>query len=68
MRLDMAEPKTIYCPKCGRVVCHYDGRQTINPRGKCKKCGKLAVYHIDTDEVELKPVPQRNCSSGRAFY
>lgn len=63
----MAEPKTIYCPRCGRVACHYDGKQTINPRGRCKKCRKLVIYHIDTGETEIMPVQKRNTSSGMTF-
>lgn len=68
MRLDMAEPKTIYCPRCGRIVCHYNGQQTINPIGKCKKCGKLVVYNIEQDEVSVANVPKRKQSSGMRFY
>lgn len=63
----MAEPKTIYCPRCGRATCHYDGRQTINPIGKCKKCHKLVVYDIEKDEVVMKNIPKRDCSSGMRF-
>lgn len=64
----MAEPKTIYCPKCGHAVCHYDGKQTTNPTCKCEKCNKLVVYDIKTGETKLKPVPPRNTSSGMVFY
>lgn len=64
----MAEPKTIYCPRCGRTACHYDGKQTINPIGKCKKCNKLVVYQIDIGETELKSVLERTTGSGLRFY
>lgn len=67
MRLDMAEPKTIYCPRCHRAVATYDGRSTINVIARCKKCRKRVVYHIDTGETEVKPIPPRNCSSGMTF-
>lgn len=63
----MAEPKTIYCPSCGRVACHYDGKQINNPMAKCKKCRKLIVYNVATGETEIKPIPPRNCSSGMTF-
>lgn len=63
----MAEPKTIYCPKCGRQVAHYDGKQTINPRGKCKKCKHVVVYDIKKDDRFIEKIPQRHCSSGMTF-
>lgn len=64
----MAEPKTIYCPRCGRVACHYDGKQTANPVGKCKKCEKLIVYNIKEDRVKIKEIPKRGQASGMRFY
>lgn len=64
----MAEPKTIYCPRCGRVACHYDGKQVANPIGKCKKCNRLVLYDIETGETKLKQLPVRNTSSGMRFY
>lgn len=64
----MARAKTIYCPNCGRVACHYDGRQTINPVGRCKKCKKLVIYDIEKDEAILKSIPKRNQASGMQFY
>lgn len=60
--------KPIYCPRCGRVACHYDGRQTINPKGKCKKCQKLVVYDIEKDEAVIKDFPTRTQASGTRFY
>lgn len=64
----MAEPKTIYCPRCGRKVATYDGRSTINVIANCKKCKERVVYHVDTGETEIKPIPPRNTSSGMTFY
>lgn len=64
----MAESKTIYCPKCGRKITCYDGKQTINPMGKCRKCNKLVVYDIVADKVLIKKLPERTCSSGLTFY
>lgn len=64
----MAEVKTIYCPCCGHRVTKYDGKQSTNPSGKCKKCGKLVVYHVDTGETVLKDVPKRTQGSGMRFY
>ena len=68
MRLLMAEPKTIYCPKCGRKVATWDGRSTINILVKCKKCNKLVVYDVESEEVKIKAIPQRTTSSGMRFY
>lgn len=64
----MVEPKTIYCPRCGRKAATYDGRSTINVIARCKKCQKRVVYHIDTGETEIKPIPPRTTSSGMTFY
>lgn len=64
----MANPKTIYCPRCGRRVATYDGRSTINVVAKCKKCQKRIVYYVDTGETELKPILPRATGSGMTFY
>lgn len=61
------EPKTIYCPRCGRKVATWDGRSSINVITKCRKCIKKVVYHVDTGKTELKKLPERNCSSGMTF-
>nr|DAK93052.1 MAG TPA: hypothetical protein [Caudoviricetes sp.] len=34
---------------------------------KCKKCKKLVVYDIEHDKTVLKPLPERNTSSGVTF-
>ena len=64
----MAEPKTIYCPKCGRKVATWDGRSTINISAKCKKCNKLVVYNVENEKTEIKAIPPRTTSSGMRFY
>lgn len=64
----MAEPKTIYCPKCGRKVATCDGRSTIDISVKCNKCKKLVVYDVENENVEIKEIPQRETSSGKRFY
>lgn len=64
----MAEAKKIYCPRCHRAVATYDGRSTINPIAKCRKCQKLVVYDIEKDSVTMKKMPKRVCSSGMRFY
>lgn len=63
----MAEPKTIYCPKCGRKVGTYDGKSQMNLVTSCKHCKKQVVYYIETKETKLKPLPQRTTSSGMTF-
>lgn len=60
--------KTIYCPKCKRKVFSYDGRGSINIRGKCKKCKRLVLYSIEADEVTMHDLPKRTCSSGVTIY
>ena len=67
-RLLMAEPKTIYCPKCGRKVATWDGCSTNNISVKCKKCNKLVVYDVENEKVKIKEIPQRTTSSGMRFY
>ena len=64
----MAEPKTIYCPRCGRRVGQWDGRSSINVITNCRKCQKRVVYNVDTGETEIKKIPPRQCSSGLRFY
>lgn len=64
----MAEPKTIYCPKCGRKVATWDGRSTNNISVKCKKCNKLVVYDVENEKTEIKEIPKRTASSGMRFY
>lgn len=64
----MAEPKTIYCPKCGRKVATWDGRQTINIVKKCNKCNKLVIFNIEKQKTEIKEIPPRTSSSGMRFY
>lgn len=63
----MSEPKTIYCPKCGRKVGTYDGKSSINFIGRCNHCRKQVVYDIGTKETKTKPIPQRTTSSGMTF-
>lgn len=67
-RLLMAEPKTIYCPKCGRKVATWDGRSTINVIANCVNCVRRVVYHVDTGTTEIKDIPPRVSSSGMTFY
>lgn len=61
------KPKTIFCPSCNRKVGAWDGRSSINLITRCKNCNKRVIYHVSTGEVEIKPLPQRNCSSGLTF-
>lgn len=68
MELNMAEPKTIYCPKCGRKVATWDGHSVNNISVKCKKCNKLVVYDVENEKSEIKAIPQRTTSGGMRFY
>lgn len=63
----MTEPKTIYCPRCGRKVAVWDGRSSMNISVSCQKCRKRVVYHVDTGNTELKKIVQRTTSSGMTF-
>ena len=64
----MSEPKTIYCPKCGRKVATWDGRSANNISVKCKNCNKLVVYDVENEKSEIKAIPQRSTSGGMRFY
>lgn len=64
----MAKPKTIYCPRCKRKVSTWDGRSTMNVIANCKKCRMRVVYCVNTQKIEIKNIPPRNCSSGMTFY
>ena len=64
----MAEPKTLYCPRCGRKVATWDGQSTMNISVKCKKCKNLVIYNVKNEKVEIKNIPQRTTSSGMIFY
>ena len=64
----MAEPKTIYCPRCGRKVTTWDGRSTMNISVKCKKCNKFVVYNVENEKTIIKEIPKRTTSSGMRFY
>ena len=68
MRLLMAEPKTIYCQKCGRKVAAWDGRSSNNISVRCKKCDKLVVYDVENEKTIIKEIPKRTTSSGMRFY
>ncbi len=61
-------PRKIYCPICGRRVGQWDGRSTTNVVvARCERCWKRIVYFVDTDEIEVKKVPKRACSSGVTY-
>lgn len=55
----MAEPKAIYCPKCGRKVMTYDGRGSIPIDAGCKNCKKRVVYIPASNETKITPIPPR---------
>ena len=64
----MAEPKTIYCPRCGRKATTWDGRSRMDAIGKCSKCKKLVVYNPANKEITIRNIPFREQSSGIRFY
>lgn len=63
----MNEEKVIYCPKCKKRVAKYDGKATIDIIARCQTCKKRVVYHIATEETEIKKIPLRETSSGLEF-
>jgi len=58
------KPVKILCPKCNSYVGTWDGRPTMNFIARCSKCRKRVVYHVESGEIELKPLPLRTCGSG----
>lgn len=61
------KPIKIFCPQCNSHVGIYDGQSTINFVSRCRKCNKRIVYHVDTKETEIKPLPHRVSSGGLSF-
>ena len=64
----MTEPKTIYCPKCGRRVLSWDGKAKTDISVNCKKCKKRIVFHTSNQVTDIKDIPAREQSSGKRFY
>lgn len=64
----MAEPKIIYCPKCGRRVMNWDGKASIDMAANCKNCHKRIVFYPINQVLEIKDIPARAQSSGKRFY
>ena len=61
------EPKAIICPQCKNKVGTYDGRSRTNHICRCRVCEKRVVCNVGTEEIEIKSLPQRTCSSGITF-
>ena len=62
------EPKTIYCPKCGRKVATWDYKSSINIVVECRNCRKMVVYDVEKMDTRIKDMPVRAASSGLRFY
>lgn len=61
------KPVKILCPQCNSHIGTWDGRSTTNYIARCSKCRKRVIYHVDSGEIELKPLPERTCGSGLTF-
>ncbi len=59
--------KELYCPQCNSIVGRYSTKSKMNYITRCKTCKKRIIYHFDTGEIEIKPLPQRGCSSGLTY-
>ena len=59
--------KKIYCPRCGRKIATYDGKQTIDIKTKCNKCNKIITYYVASGSTVVSKV-ERTTSSGMRFY
>lgn len=57
---------TIYCPGCKRKAFDMYAGSGLVIKHKCSKCNKMVVYNPKYG-VELKPIQQRECSSGMTF-
>ena len=64
----MADPKKLYCPKCGRRVGTHDGRSTINFVVKCTRCKRLVIFNPNTGRIFNDKVPELRSSIGTRFY
>jgi hypothetical protein len=49
------------------MVGMVDEKSQIDKIYKCKKCQKIVVYRVKTQEREIKNIPKRTCSSGMTF-
>lgn len=63
----MGRVTPIYCPRCKKVVAHWDGKSKSNVVVKCPDCRKQIIYHIDTGITQRIDAPARRCSSGVSF-
>lgn len=61
------EKKTIYCPACNRKAFDIYVGSGMVVSNKCSKCKKLVVFN-PRHGVKLKPIPERQTSSGVRFY
>ena len=59
--------KKIYCPRCGRKIATYDGKQTIDIKTKCNKCNKIITYYVASGSTVVSNA-ERTTSSGMRFY
>lgn len=60
------EQKIVYCPGCERKAFNIYAGCGLVLKKKCEKCNKLVVYNPRYG-VQLKPLDERNTSSGRRF-
>lgn len=61
------EEKEIFCPLCKTKIGKHDGRSKTDYVCRCNKCRVRVIYRVNTEKIETKPLPQRNCSSGITF-
>lgn len=60
--------QAIFCPSCKKVVTIAKNNLDTYLEIKCNECYKLVVYNTKQDITKVKPIPQRQTSSGKRFY
>ena len=71
MKITVMSNIVITCPKCGRIIFHYDQKATNAFEVKCRNCGQMSCIKTDNGTVQsVKPIKkaERESSCGKRFY
>ena len=65
--MEQVMAEDIICPQCGNKIGTYDGKETINKRIRCKRCGKTVLFDVSTGDMKIVPRKQRTSLGGKRF-
>lgn len=60
--------KSILCPNCNGFLTKADEDERQIIKIACRKCNKWIWVNLKTKRCEVKRIPERTTSSGKAFY